>query len=464
VLCLKYIGPFLRLNSLNQNNIKNQLFHLSKESMKNIIFNSKCGIIINTKELKSKKLSDLDTNILKSSYPLLCIYKKSNPKLKSVNDKLYWSDEKAKKEINIDTNAFMTLSLLELTDYYDFFKNIDDSKYALSIIYANLAKRQLQFYASNMRNEEGVFVDKIDISDSSSNELKLEIKEDKFKFSDQAILMAAFYKSSLQDDSKESVEYKNFSLDILNMFIEFKEELYALSFEELLKLSLGLNIFYKYSKNENAKILMLDLFELINENFFSNASFITETKLENICIYYISSFLSYKNTGYIIYKDTVDKLYLELLKFYNDELGIIVKNNERDPFKFSPTEICLYIMCLFLNTNECEDNSSPIISSIFKKQLVNSGIILSWPETPSLDDRERYKNFSLNSDDLLEEQDFRMSSIPTPENINLASIFIKNITFSERKHEFKQGKTSFYSNKNMLIFFFTIYLCNNCYL
>jgi len=209
---------------------------------------------------------------------------------------------------------------------------------------------------------------------------------------------------------------------------------------------------------------MLDLFELINENFFSNASFITETKLENICIYYISSFLSYKNTGYIIYKDTVDKLYLELLKFYNDELGIIVKNNERDPFKFSPTEICLYIMCLFLNTNECEDNSSPIISSIFKKQLVNSGIILSWPETPSLDDRERYKIFSLNSDDLLEEQDFRMSSIPTPENINLASIFIKNITFSERKHEFKQGKTSFYSNKNMLIFFFTIYLCNNCYL
>lgn len=461
---MKYIGPFLRLNSLNKDNIKNQLFHLSKESMKNIIFNSKCGITINTKELKNKELSDLDVSILKSTYPLLCIYKKSNPKLKNINDKFYWDEDKVKKEIDITTNAFMTLALLELADYYKIFRNIDDSKYALSIIYSNLAKKQLQFYASNLRNDEGIFVDKIDLSDPSLNELKLETKDEKFKFSDQAMLMAAFYKSSLLDYSKEGIDYKNFSLDIMNMFTEFKDELYLLSFDELLKISLAFNIFYKYSKNEDTKILMLDIFDLISENYFNHSEVNNTIKLENVCMYYINSSMLYKNTGYIRYKETADKLYLELLKFYDDGLGIIVNRNEKSSFKFSSTEICLYILSLMLNNNECDSDSTPILSSIFKKQLVNSGLILSWPEAPNLDDSERYKNFSLNAEDLLEEKDFKMPTVPSPENNNLAPIFIKSISFNEKKHEFKQGKTSFYSEKNMPIFFFTIYLHNNCYL
>lgn len=465
---MKYIGPFLRLNSLNKDNIKNQLFHLSKESIRHIIFNSKCGITITTKELKNKQLSDLDVNILKSTYPLLCIYKKSNPKLKNINDKLYWNEDKLKKEITITTNAFMTLSLLELADYYDFFKNIDDSKYALSIIYSNIAKKQLQFYASNMRNEDGVFVDKIDLSDPSLNELKLEIKNEKFKFSDQAILMAAFYKISLLDDSKESIDYRNFSLDIMNMFIKFKQELYCLSIDELLKISLGINIFYKYSKNEDAKVLLLDIFDLITENYFSLSELNTVMKLESTCTYYINSMLLYKSTGYIACKDTADKLYLELIKSYNDELGIIIKHNEKNSLKFSPIEICLYILSLMLNNKECDNDSDndyiPMLCSIFKKQLVNSGLILSWPETPNLDDRERYKNFSLNSDDLLEEKDFKLPTIPPPENNNLAPIFIKSISFNDKKQEFKQGKTSFYSERNMPIFFYVIYLYNNCYL
>ncbi|KAJ52882.1 hypothetical protein BD780_003190 [Clostridium tetanomorphum] len=458
---MKYIGPFLRLNSLNKENIKNQLFHLSKESMKNIIFNSKCGIEINTKELKNKRFTDLNTNILKSSYPILCVYKKSNPKLKNINDKFYWNGEKIKKEINIPTNAFMTLALLELADYYNIFKDKDDSKYALSIIYKELAKKQLQFYASYLRNEEGVFIDKIDTTDSSLNEFKLEIKNNKFKFSDQALLMAAFYKCYLLDDSKDGINYRNFSFDIMNMFIEFKQDLYSLSFEELLKLSLGLNIFYKFSNKEDTNLLLIDLFELIGENYFSNIEISTGIKLENLCLYYINCFLLYKNTGFIIYKETADKLHVELLKFYNDELGIFVKVGEKDPYKFSSSEICLYVLSLMLHN---DDSSLPMLTSIFKKQLVNSGIILSWPDAPTLDDIERYKNFSLSSEDLLEEKNFKLPSIPSPENIELAPIFIKNINFNEKKHVFKQGKTSFYSNRNIPIFFFTIYLYNNCYL
>ncbi|WP_315119297.1 hypothetical protein [uncultured Clostridium sp.] len=460
---MKYIGPFLRLNALSKENIKNQLFHLSKESLKDILLNSKCGILIDTKEFKNKKLSEDEINVLKHSYPIISIYKKSNPKLKKVNDRFYWADDKLKKEINISTNAFMTLSLLELGDYYKQFESIDKRKYCYHLIYNNIVKKQLQFYASNLRNEEGVFIDKIDLTDSSANDYNLEAKDNKFKFSDQALLMAAFYKASLDDDSKDVLGYRTFSLDILNMFLQYRHELYNLSIDELLKLCFSLNVFYSYSKNEDANLLMLDIFELINENYINNIELNSEVKVENLCLSYINSYLLYRNTGFIRYKDIMNRLHEELIKCYNEEWGIFVKLKEKDSLKFSPMEISLYLLCLMISSENLDCSSSnlfPIIASVYKKQLINSGMILSWPDAPTLDDRERYRNFSLNSEDLLDESEFKPSYIASSENLNLAPIFVKSVKYNEKKSSFKQGKSSFYSDRNTIPFFFIIYLHN----
>lgn len=54
----------------------------------------------------------------------------------------------------------MTLCLLELLDYYRSFENIDSNNYDLYTVYNTLAKEQLEFYSSNLRNGEGVFIDK----------------------------------------------------------------------------------------------------------------------------------------------------------------------------------------------------------------------------------------------------------------------------------------------------------------
>lgn len=48
---LKYIGPFLRINKVNPANIKNQLFYLSKESLKEIVLHSECGVSTPVKEI-----------------------------------------------------------------------------------------------------------------------------------------------------------------------------------------------------------------------------------------------------------------------------------------------------------------------------------------------------------------------------------------------------------------------------
>ena len=191
---LKYIGHYMRINVLTKENIKNQLFFFSKEALRNTVLNSKCGITIPSNEVRTKNIPKNDINIFDSFSPLLCIYKKANCKLVNVNNSFVWNEDKFKKEVSITGNTLMTLSLLELTEYLKGYKDIDNEKYLLSIFYLSLAGKQLDFYISNLRNDDGVFVDKKDLSDNVTYDLKFEVKSKNYNFSDQAFIMAAFHK------------------------------------------------------------------------------------------------------------------------------------------------------------------------------------------------------------------------------------------------------------------------------
>lgn len=457
---MKYIGPFLRINKLKKENVEHELFYLAKESLKHIILHSKCGICTSVKELKIKNISNFDINTFKNLSPLLCIYKKANPKLINIDNILTWEEEKFKKEINIDSNSLMTLCLLELYEYYDAFKDVDINKYALGKTYLTLCKKQLEFYASYFRNEEGVFIDKKDESDIYAGELNFTEKNKKFKFSSQAFLMAAYYRCADLSGDEDKDNYTNFSLDILNMFLELKEDLYELPNEELSKLIFALNIFHGYSQNEDCKLLILDLCELLHEKSDSDTFSSSDYQLEYECLKYINYVFLYKSTDIIKFKNEAENLYNSLLDLYNPESGVFIKKTEIKDIDFSCLEIVLYILVCVIhsNINEDENKNDLVILDVFKRQLIDSGIILSWPEAPDLNDVERYKNFSLKSEDLIEEQDFRMPSLPIPENCELASVFTKYVTYSKRKEDFKVAKISFDSYRNMFIFFLIIHI------
>lgn len=458
---LKFIGPFLRINTLNKNNIKNQFFYLSKESLKDVVFRSKCGIYSPSKDIKSKSFSKIDINTINLNSPLLCVYKKADAKLKSEEGALIWNENKVKKEVNITANAFMTLSLLELADYYNDFKHIDDTKYVLNSAYLKLCKEQLEFYAAHFRNKDGLFVDKKDLTDPMSLEFDFEDKNNKFKFSDQALMMAAYYKYSTSDTSKQEEEYKKFALDILNMFIQYKEEIYNVSFEELNKICLALNIFYKYSGLKDCENLLLDFSDLLIEQYHTKPAVIINAKLDYSCMLFINCMLIYNNTEILKFKDTSDDLYEKLIKLYDNNKGVLLKESTDKEINYTCDELVLYMygLMLYSDFNNLEDNSY-MFQDIFKHQIIDSGIILSWPDAPALDNTEHYKNFSLRSEDLLKDEDFRMSTMPTPESSELAPVFIKNVVYNKRKETFKQSKSSFDSNKNMFIFFLTIFFRN----
>lgn len=448
------------MNVLTSENIEKQLFFLAKENIKYLVLNSKCGITIPISELKPKNIPNFDINTISSFSPLICIYKKANPKLINISGNLCFEEDALKKEIIIESNALMSLSILELIDYYKKFKEIDTIKHSLSTLYLLLAKKQLEFYASNFRNIEGVFIDKKHVSHNLSDDYKFEEKNKRFKYSDQALLMAAFHKYSLHDESKCGNDYRTFSLDILNMLLQYKDDLYSCSYEDLTKLCFALNIFCKDSKITEANLLLLDLMEYLIEISEEDPFIRIDEKLEYDCLIFINCMLVYENTGILKFKDKGDRMYNKLLELYDSDRGIFGKLNEKKEIEYSCQEIVFYLLSV-LNQMKLygkSKDSNMIAVDVFKRQLVNSGIILSWPASPDLDDVERYNNFSSKADDLLDEQEYRMATLPTPESIELPSLFIKYVNYNKKKEVFSQGKVTFETSKNLFIFFLIIFL------
>lgn len=427
--------------------------------MKHICLSSKCGICINPKELAEKEIPNFDINTFNSFSPLVCLYKKASPAMQNVNNVLAWNEDKFKKEINITGNSFMTLGLLELASYYGSFKDISSNLFSYKNLYLMLAKKQLEFYAANLRNEEGLFVDKTYLSSDENSHLQFEKKDKKFKFSDQTLLMAAFYKYYSLNDNLKDETYKKFSYDILNMLGEFKEEIYELSLYETAKICFGLNVFYIYSGSEQAKMLMFDISDLLLDKYFRHEDISNDDKLECSCLCYMDFMLCSKATSIKKFENASQSIHQNLLELYNPELGIFIKATEKKDISITCTEIMFYLLSLLINSDDKKEDNIEIVD-VFKHQLLNSGIILSWPETPDIKSVERYKNHSLKSSDILEDVNFRMPTIPSPNNNEMAPVFTKYIIYSRKKECFKQTKPSFDSTKNMTIYFMILFFNN----
>ncbi|MGU8574976.1 hypothetical protein ACV3Q2_13970 [Clostridium perfringens] len=451
---MKYIGSFFKANSLSKEEIASQLLFLSKESVNHIVLESRCGISTNYKNLKENFKKD-EISFFKNNTPLICIYKKAKPNIYSSKYSKTWDDTTFKKDIPVSSNALMTLSLLRLCSYYEKFKNINSALYKRAAFYKNLSKLQLEFYYTYLRNPEGFFVNKKNDESSSKSGLNISEKEDEMSYSDQALMMLAYYMySKVAPEDSDSKTYEDFALQILNMFVNFKEELYSLSLDECCKIDYCLNNMLLYSNNENCKLLVLDLSDFIlNKYYESNSTF---SNLETTSLLALNMYLSYKNTNILIFKDA----YLDLIELFcnmfNDEKGIILKGTDKKEYKYTNMEICLYLTTLLMSFDLDEDSSDKrenIISKVYKNYIVNSGIVTSFPDAPNLDSHERYKKFSLKPDDLIDESMFRMTNANSPELTGLAPIFTKNLKYSTKKSIFTSDKTTFDSTKNMFIFF-----------
>lgn len=458
---MRYIGPFFRINSLSTDEIKFQLFHLSKESIKHLELQSSCGILASMRLFK-KHLSTNDINILKDFSPLICMYKKGHPLLiKSGKHPLSWDNDSFKKDILPDTNALLTLSILELSKYYNLFEFVDDQLFNLCKIYKSIGKVQLDFYSTHMRSSDGLFIPKKNIGDNHIDTMSLSKKNETFLFSDQAFMMCAYYNYYTISDKNDKDIYKNFALEILNMFIECKEQMYDKSLDECCLLCFAFNIFYSLSKDINSKLILIDLCDILIDKFEEKESVISS--INDSSFVSINLFECYSNTGLSNFKDKATDISSSLLSLYDKDKGYIDVADDKKEIKYSSMDLVLYVLNMILHCKHNEDESllKTLIPNMYKSLIIGSDILNSFPEAPDLNSPERYKNFSLDSDDLIEESKFKLTSAESPESSGLASIFIKNVSYSKKKFEFSHSKTGFDSTKNLLLLYMIIYLFND---
>lgn len=463
---LRYIGPFFRMNSLSEKEINGQLFYLSKEAVKTIVLNSRCGLVSQIKKY-NKLSSSIDITTKSNFSPLLCVYRKASPTFIHSKNSNGFDEETFKKEINPSTNALMSLCLLELLDYYRSFENTDKSIYSINEIYKNLTKDQLDFYSSHLRNREGVFVDKKNLLENNAKNFNLVDKDKKFKFSDQAFMMLAYYLYSIKNPNDESAElYKEFSDQILKMFCDFKDQIYDCSLDEICKVVLSLNLLYSYSDgdNEELKDLIIDLSDYAMGKFDEKDYYIDSLDTASLCSIVLT--LSYKHTKIITFSEKTTEIINRLYTLYDEEKGAFYKLSSKKEIKYSCFDITFYVLA-FITYQNIISNSTEyklMISTVYKKFIINSGLITSWPEAPTLDDYERYRGFTLNSNDMVDESYFRMPNIPTPDSTGNAPIFNKYVTYNKRKDSFSVGKSSFDSYRNFLNFFLIIHLFKDEYM
>ncbi|MBU5455992.1 hypothetical protein [Caproiciproducens sp. MSJ-32] len=461
---MRYIGPFFRMNKLSPKEITGQLFHLSKEALKTIVLESKCGIVDSIKRYK-KISSNIDITTSGNFSPLLCLYRKSSPNY--IHSKNYngFDEESFKKDIYPITNALMTTSMLNLSTYYSKFKDADEKLFSYSEIYKKLAREQLNFYSSNLRNTEGVFVEKRNLSENNYKEFNLSNKNNKFRFSDQAFMMVAYnLYSTLFSDDDISKDFERFAEEILQVLIEFKNKIYETSFEEISKILLAVNIYYSNSLNEEAKILIVDLTDYLINKFEEKDYYVDS--LDYSALFAINLMFSFKHTQMITFKEKAQEIINKLISLYDEEKEMFLKLSSKKEVKYSAFDITFYFLAIFLYSSDfTEDNEyKDMMSSLYKKLFINSGLITCWPEAPTLDDVERYRGLTLKAADMLEENFFRPSTTSTPNSLGVAPIFNKSITYSKKRDEFSISSSSFNSFRNMFINNLIIYLFKDSFM
>ncbi|MFU7516481.1 hypothetical protein AB4668_11590 [Clostridium sp. HCS.1] len=449
------------MNKLSYKEINGQLFYLSKEAIRTLVLESKCGLVDSTKNYK-KLSSSIDITTSTNFSPLLCIYRKASPNY--IHSKNYngFDEESFKKEICPTTNALLTTSILNLSTYYSRFKDVDEKLYAYSKVYKKLSKRQLEFYSINLRNNEGVFTEKKNLSENNHKGYNLVEKNNKFKFSDQAFMMFAYnLYSILYPEDKLSLDYNNFSMEILNTLIEFKEKIYECSFEEICKILTAINMFYSNSKNNDAKILIIDLTDFLINKFDEKDYYVDS--LDFTSLFAINLMLSFKHTQMITFNEKAKDIINNLLSLYDDEKDIFLKLSSKKDLKYSCFDITFYFLALFMYSKEDnrEMEYKNMLSQLYRKLFITSGIVTSWPDAPTLDDAERYRGLTFNSSDMLDESFFKMSTTQSPSNLGVAPIFKKNITYSKKKDSFSSSNSSFDSYKNLYIYNLIIFLFIN---
>ncbi len=446
-----HLGKFLKLSSLNFPIVEYQLFNFSKESLKQIFLNSKCGEIINGKEFKDKP-SNSDLTGTKNIYPLSCVYKKAKPKIKTENNVFHWKEDKIKKEIDILSNSYMSLSLLTLAEYYNEIIKNEKKRHSIVKFYVSCVKCQLNYYTNNFRNELGLFVDKY-VNTGNKNKKEgdgihtFESIDKPFDFAAQAYLMICFLKCSqmLKDTSPYKIPFLNFSNEIQKMFLSFKKDMFQCKPRKLVELMNSFQIYLEIKPDAPDEFLNLsmELFEILSEKIsISSLETYDKILLYNVFSKFKSHFLN--NDSYF----DIEKI--NLISEYIWEFEYIFSNPNFESTELASSKDLISYQIYLSKTNKQKS------INFYTNTLLPCKIFSCFPNIPKRYEGEKYFQFEHKEEFSIPDKFLKPSSYKTMDETNLTPIIYKNTNFSYEKLKFSKSKDKFDASINMKLIFFIL--------
>lgn len=443
-----HLGKFLKLSSIEFPLIEYQLFNFSKESLKHIFLSSKCGEIINGKEFKDKP-SNTDLIGTKNIYPLACVYKKGKPKIKSEKQIYSWKEDKTRKKVDILSNAYMTLSILNLAEYYANIIENEKKRKEVVKFYLSSAKCQLNYYVEHFRSEIGVFVDKkyVESIEDKKDNVCFESLSSSFDFSPQAYLMTCFYKCSelMKDTSPYKIPFLNFSYEIEKMFLEFKDKILRDSPEKLVELLYSLSVYIneKTQVNKEVILLCLDILEhFINTHSLSSIDTYIKVLLYN-SVRSLRYVCSKHNDEFNSYKGMISEYLWDLEEIFDDD------NFYRNEITNEYDLISYQVYLLMYNKDKSKD--------FYNKTLLPSKVFSCFPNIPKKYESEKYFKFTHKDELKVPDKYFKPSNYKDMDTSNTTPIICKDLNYIHDKHKFSKPKVKFDSRINMRLIFLMIH-------
>ena len=475
-------------NDIKVQDIANKSMNYSRLCILSLSLMSGFGLPWNfDKGTISKWLKPIDNLGIKYTIPdnitlIRAIYKKSEPRYLNAyngNQKDFhnflWDDSNFEKTITPHSQAFLIMNEIMLAKYlYNNLDNIDsqnnsskvinniiDNKVA-AIFLANSAIIQGEFLSNYLRNSDGLFIVKNDLTENPYGEPYLQDGDTPPIVSDQAFVLKAFCYISQAIDNKSfpihkgdeiSSKFKRYSKQIYEMFLNSKDEILNCKTRDLTNVLSACIQFYLTEKAnreyvlEFITILALELESRVdmsgNVARFSDQPHLTSS---SSCFNSIKALIeAYNTTGIYKFLDCAGIIYKRLDLLWNPSCSLYSLDND-EKYEYTCRDIGSVLAGLnyvrLFGSDDLKNDSERKMISFFKSAIESSEIIpINMDKFVSNScEKDKMPNIILYKDVTNPADEEHLSPLPKP------PVFFKKFTYKPKKSKYSINGKSFYSD------------------
>lgn len=403
-------------------------------------------------------------NIVPENLAILrAVYKKGDPHYNNAyngnrNDyqNFLWSESSFKKVITPTSQSYLIMDEVMLAKYLyngpeselrskgNLFENKD-----LSLILMNSAILQCQFMSDYLRNGNGLFISKLDITQNQYGEPDLEIAEKTPVICEQAFALEAFSMVSrfLKNDennvfhnSKMSESAGKLAEQIYDMFQDSPEDVYGSKTRDLCSIISSCIQYYKSNEDDGTILNYITMLCLELESRIDMSGNVLRLPDEDSFTSSSSSFMvmktliqAYRVTGIYKFQSSASLLYKKLNLLWSPSCSLYLLDDD-DKYKYTLRDVGSVLGGLnavrLFGEDELRDEAKKKLMSFFNSAVNTSGIVQASVSPPSAD---HYENFC-------------HPGIPECLEVGIAPVFAKKFTYKPKKHKFNINSSAFYSD------------------